>query len=263
MSDDGDPVGQYVQKVRDTTRRYVRDLLAENTKLRTVVASMESEIAQLKDERLRLQERVLSAREELDRIRSEETSLQRKLASIEAEHTRCSQDFEALEQQNLDLSNLYVASYRLHGTLARKEVLGIIQEIIINLIGCEELAIFEVTPDGTALALAASFGVDAARFARIPLGAGEIGRAAQGSEVYVADHKVQTPAHGFPEESDLTTCIPLKLDGRPTGAIALFRLLPQKARLEALDRELFELLATHAATALYSAGLQTALHPQG
>jgi GAF domain-containing protein len=43
-----------------------------------------------------------------------------------------------------------------------------------------------------------------------------------------------------------------------TGAIAIFRLLPQKVGLEEVDRELFELLATHAATALYC----TQLHEQ-
>jgi hypothetical protein len=255
MSDDGDTVGMYVNKVRDTTRRYVRDLLSENTKLRALVASLESENGQLKDERLRVHERLLAAREELDRIKGEESALQRKLSNIEAEHHRFSSEFEALEQQNSDLSNLYVASYRLHATLDRKEVLAIIQEIVINLIGCEELAVFEVTPDGGALTLAASFGIDASRFQRVTLGAGAIGRAARAGELYLAEHKVKTGAQSFPEESDLTTCIPLKLDGRVTGAIALFRLLPQKARLEALDKELFELLATHAATALYCAGL--------
>jgi hypothetical protein len=40
-----------------------------------------------------------------------------------------------------------------------------------------------------------------------------------------------------------------------SGAIALFRLLPQKSGIEAVDRELFELLATHAATALHCARL--------
>ena len=43
----------------------------------------------------------------------------------------------------------------------------------------------------------------------------------------------------------------MKLEDRVTGAIALFRLLPQKTALEAVDRELFDLLATHAAMALY------------
>jgi hypothetical protein len=44
-----------------------------------------------------------------------------------------------------------------------------------------------------------------------------------------------------------------------TGAIALFRLLPQKAGFQAVDRELFDLLATHAATALYCSGLHARL----
>jgi hypothetical protein len=47
----------------------------------------------------------------------------------------------------------------------------------------------------------------------------------------------------------------LSLDGRVTGAIAIFRLLPQKAGIEDVDRELFGLLATHAAVALYCSAL--------
>jgi hypothetical protein len=44
----------------------------------------------------------------------------------------------------------------------------------------------------------------------------------------------------------------MKLDGRLTGLIVLFRMLAQKARVEPLDRELLDLLATHAASALYA-----------
>ena len=51
-------------------------------------------------------------------------------------------------------------------------------------------------------------------------------------------------------------CIPLKLDGRITGLIVIHRLLRHKTALDALDHELFSLLGTHAATALYC----TALH---
>ena len=42
---------------------------------------------------------------------------------------------------------------------------------------------------------------------------------------------------------------------RKVGAIVIFRLLSHKPRFEALDHELFGLLATHAATALYSSDL--------
>jgi hypothetical protein len=43
-----------------------------------------------------------------------------------------------------------------------------------------------------------------------------------------------------------------RLTGKVTGAIAVFRLLGQKSGLEEIDLQLFDLLASHAATALYS-----------
>jgi hypothetical protein len=260
MRDDTKDAGTYVHKVRDSTRRYIHDLLSENEKLRGLATSLESENTQLRDERLRLQERLLSAREELDRIKEQEVSLQRKLATIEAEHQRFSQQFEAVEQQNSDLANLYVASYRLHATLDRKEVLGIVQEIIINLIGCEELAIFEVAANDSRLSLVASLGIDPARYQAISLGSGPIGRAGLTGETYLAAPTRKSGTRGSPDETDLTACIPMKLEGRVSGVIALFRLLPQKPRLEALDHELCGLLATHAAVALYCTALHAAAH---
>jgi hypothetical protein len=230
-------------------------LLSENEKLRVLVASLESEKTQLKEEKLLLQERLLMAREELDRIRSEEVSLQRKLANIETEHRQFSEQYEKVEVQNSNLANLYVASYRLHGTLDRQEVLGIIQEIIVNLVGSEEMGVFELNTKGKALSLVASLGIDPAHYQSIPLGSGPIGRVALTGEPYVAGHAGSTG--GSPEET-LTACIPLKLNDKVTGAIAVFRLLPQKDGLETLDHELFDLLATHAAMALYCTGLHTA-----
>ena len=137
-------------------------------------------------------------------------------------------------------------------------MLGIIQEIIINLIGCEELGIFEVGSNGSTMSLVASFGIDPAGYQTVSLGSGLIGRAALTGETYLASQKHKSGTRGSPEETDLTACIPLKLDGKVTGAIALFRLLPQKPCLETLDHELFDLLATHAAMALYCTRLHAA-----
>jgi hypothetical protein len=81
-----------------------------------------------------------------------------------------------------------------------------------------------------------------------------IGRAVQTGKVYLAA-KEET-AGAAAEESNLTTCIPLRLDDEVIGAIAIFQLLQHKPALEELDYEMFDLLATHAATALYC----TALH---
>ena len=53
---------------------------------------------------------------------------------------------------------------------------------------------------------------------------------------------------------------PLKVSGIATGALAIFRLLQQKAGLDPVDRELLDLLAARAATAMSCAGLHV---PQG
>ncbi len=236
----------YIHRVRQDTERFVEDVLKENDTLRARAAALQGE-------KLSLWEEIQTLRKEMERHRWDQAHLQLQLADVEAQNKRFSEEYVRVEQQNANLANLYVVSYRLHGTLDRKEVLEIMQETIINLIGSEEFAIFERTPEGSALALASSFGVEEGRFGAIPLGVGLIGQTARTGETYVAgllDDRDRQPA-----EADLTACIPLKVDGKITGAIAVFRLLQQKSGLEALDFELFDLLATHAATALYCAEL--------
>jgi hypothetical protein len=75
-----------------------------------------------------------------------------------------------------DLASLYVASYRLHATLDRGEALSIVQDIICNLIGSEEIAIFEADDSGAGLSLVASSGSSPA-LPPVPLGRGVIGAA--------------------------------------------------------------------------------------
>jgi hypothetical protein len=120
---------------------------------------------------------------------------------------------------------------------------------VANLIGSEELAILELEPGHTELALVASFGVEEAPLRGIAVGAGPIGRAAATGEVYVrAEGEAGMALSG---ESPVTACIPLSLDGQVTGVIAIFRLLSHKPALAAADHELFGLLASQAAVALY------------
>ncbi len=147
--------------------------------------------------------------------------------------------------------------FRLHGTLERKEVVASIEEIVSSLVGSEEPAIFEVDPGGSTLRLAASLGIDPEPFRTVAFGTGLVGRTAETGEAYVIGRS--EPSAARPEEAHLTACIPLALGGRVVGAIAIFRMLPQKTSgLEPLDYELFELLGTHAATALYCSGLREA-----
>ncbi len=87
------------------------------------------------------------------------------------------------------------------------------------------------------------------------MGEGPIGRTALTGEPYV-------PVAPGADESGLTACIPLRLRDRVYGALALFRLLPQKSgRLESIDHELLDLLAAQAGPALHAASLLTRTAP--
>lgn len=254
MTESGQKPGDYVRKVREDTHRYMQDLLEENKRLRRLVASLESDKARLEQERMRYREELLEARTDLEQFRAEQASLQRQLAEIEADNRRYSQEYSKVERENNNLANLYVASYRLHGTLDRSEILQAIQEIVINLIGSEEFIVFEVAPDGSRLRAAVSYGLDGAPLDGLRMGEGQIGKAAQTGERYFADSSDEGRSE---EEAQLTACIPLALDGRSIGVLAIFSLLPQKEGFVSLDYELFDLLASQAAAALYLSQLRS------
>jgi nitrate/nitrite-specific signal transduction histidine kinase len=193
------------------------------------IAPLREELVHLAQERIELERQIASARREIASQQLDKLRLEKQLATIESSSRDLSRRYTEVEQQNSDLTNLYVASNRLHESLDRSEVLAAIQEIIINLVGSEELAVFELNEDGTALELAGSFGIEPKRFDKIPLTEG--GTLLRGEK--------------------MAACVPLMLGDRTVGAVALFSLLPQKAGLERIDLDLLELLRAQAGLALY------------
>jgi hypothetical protein len=197
--------------------------------------------------RRRLEGELAAAQEALELHRAEEERLRSRLEEIEREHKRICDDYVAAEEQRSDLASLFVALARLHGTLDRREILVAIQELVVNVLGSEQLALFEVGPEGSLRAVH-SMGVDGSRLGEVPAGDGTIGRAAMGHP-FVAGGEARS------EDPDLTACIPIRVGGRVTGALAVWRLLGHKPFLTDSDLELIEVLSTHAGTALYAAGL--------
>jgi hypothetical protein len=232
----------YVRRVQEETQRYSQTLLAENERLR-------AENVMLTAARQTLQDEVATLREGMLRRENARLELEARLKSMEDENHRFAREYSDVEQQNANLANLYVASYQLHGTLDREEVLGTIQEIVSNLVGSEEMGLFEVDGAGGGLKLVRSFGIDASPFQRVAPGQGLIGRVAREGRTHVTERDGLEGARA--EEARLTACVPLKLRGKVMAVLALFRLLPQKPGLEPLDQELFDLLADQAAMALY------------
>lgn len=233
MKPDGTPRGAYVDRARDQMQSYVRKLLSDNESLRVCLAELETEVAGLRQE-------ARSLKDELYASRVQQEQLAAKLQEIRGESERRFVEYAKLEMVNANLANLYVASYQLHSTLRRESVNAAIAEIIVNLIGSEEFAVYERDENGKFRRIV-SVGIDPDE----PIARHErVAEATASGETWVSA-----------QNGDLTACIPLKIDGAVTGFVVIRSLLAHKTGLEPLDLELFDLLGTHAAMALYASSL--------
>jgi putative methionine-R-sulfoxide reductase with GAF domain len=231
-------------------KEFTEELLRENERLRFKVANLETGGAPTPpstsdDERVRsLTDRV---RELEERLRDTEDRYRK----VEEENKEFADRYIEIEEQNNNLANLYVASYQLHSTLDYREVIRIVQEIVINLIGAEAFHVFMVSDKTGQLELETSEG-QTAPVTTIAVGEGLIGAAAKTGENHFASqvaHAEPTPFH------EPIAVIPLKIKDSVIGVISINKLLVQKTSFTAMDYELFTLLAGHAATAIFSARL--------
>ena len=161
---------------------------------------------------------------------------------------------EQMERNHFLLMRLNAASARLIQSLEGGDVFDAIAEIIANLIGSEEIAVFDYFPTEQSFSLAWSWGVEADALQPFLCGAGMFGRAVeQGISQF---QERQPEALLLPFEKKLTACVILKSSREIVGVIALFGLLPQKNGLEWADYELLKFLETYAAVAIQFQRLQ-------
>lgn len=228
---------------------FTKEILRENEKLRFKVVQLEDALSRSGDEaRLKIsEERIRLLEEELH-------SLKEKSRQVAEENKDFASKYLEVEQENNNLANLYVASYQLHSTLDFSEVLRIVTEIVINLIGAERFAVFLVDEKSNELVPVAAEGLSSGEATRVRIGEGIIGEAAKEGEGYFGP---QPAAAEGVTPGDPIVCIPLKIKEHVIGVIAIFRLFAQKAGFSNVDYELFNLLAGHAATAIFASRLYT------
>jgi len=240
--------GQDFFQIFTKAKEFTEGLLKENERLRYKIAGLEGG-------------QDAAAGEELRELRARVPQLEERLAELAARYRRVEEEnkefadrYVEIEEQNNNLANLYVASYQLHSTLDYKEVVRIVQEIVINLIGAEAFHILIFNEKTGSLEVESSEG-QSASLQSIEQGKGRIGRSAATGKSYFAEvvaHPEPTP---FEEP---IAVIPLKIKDTVIGVISINKLLVQKKAFTTMDHELFTLLAGHAATAIFSAKLYSA-----
>lgn len=230
---------------------FTRELIKENERLRFRIAQLEEAADKAGNEgRTRLYE------DRIKMLEEEIGSLAERYKQAEEENKDFISKYVEIEAENNMLANLYVASYQLHSTLDFNEVLRVVMEIIINLVGAEKFAIFLIDDKIHELVPVASEGLSLNEFPKVKLGEGTMGRVAKEGESYFLENISGVSGEGSDPVRPMV-CIPLKIKEHPIGVISIYSLFVQKTSFSSIDYELFNLLAGHAATAIFSSKLYT------
>lgn len=228
---------------------FTQELLKENERLRYRILQLEQMQQKVGAAPVADTQPLLKRIAELE---AEKEDILQRIQRVEAENHDFAERYVDIETENNNLANLYIASYQLHSTLDSREVLQVIMEIIINLVGAEEFAILLLDEKSSRLQAVAAEGIDRDTFPKIAVGegAGIIGQHVMTGESYFLAEGERPDDLNFP-----LVCIPLKIKEQVIGALVIYKLLEQKTGFAAVDYELFTLLAGHAATAIFSSRL--------
>ena len=232
-------------------RELTDDLMKENARLKEAIQA-----ASEKEARLQGEIDGLATPDDMRKLVQTRKSLQRQIERIEDRQGRVSGEndefnrrYYEVEELNNRLANLYIASLRLHASLQHDVVLRTAVEIVVNLVGAHDFAIYLADHASNTLRMIASEGVLGGPITAISLESGRIGDSARTHTIYINEQGKGNP-------DDPLACIPLSIDNQLVGMIVIFSLLAQKqGHFDRADMEMFELLAAHAAAAIAAASL--------
>lgn len=225
------------------------ELLAEDQRLRQRLRDLEEENAVLRAQ-LKSDQAIRELLTKIEQLEREKNELLSRFRDAKETGDSFARRFAEIEAENAKLASLYVASYQLHSTLDLPSVLRRLKELLAQFVGAAQYAIYLVDASVDELVPIASEGVGLRSLSRVRRGDGEIGEAfasgyAQWTDEDATRGSIEAPA----------ACVPLRLDDRPVGLIAVFATFEQKRAFVDLDFELFQLLGAHAASAIAAARL--------
>jgi len=230
---------------------FTQDLLKENERLRFRIVKLEESLKGTGHGDSSESSDIIDLKRQIEALELEKQEILGRIKTVEEENQSFASRYIEIEEENNMLANLYIASYQLHSTLDFKEVLQIILEIVINLIGAEEFGVLLLDEKTNQLEPVASEGLETSEMPSIAVGKGIIGESVKNGENYFIE-----TMEGYQRDFEKPiVCIPLKIKEHVIGVIVIYKLLIQKDQFTNVDYELFTLLAGHAATAVFSSRL--------
>jgi hypothetical protein len=218
-------------------REQVRDLEAENAKLRAQLASD----AAIRD--------LLKKIEELE-------DEKRRLIAVSGRESGGSSEvfagrFAELEAELANLGTVHVANLQLHSSTTVRRAFRALRDLLAQFLGASQFAVFWETDDHTAMVPISVDGIGLKEAREFALDEHPAGKAYQAGELWTDTSR--DPSHG--SHRSPAAVIPMSMSGQRLGAIVIFRTLSQKTEFDAVDFELFRLLSTQAAPAIVHAYL--------
>ncbi len=229
---------------------FTMELLGEIDSLRKKVSNLSEENANLQTH-LASDDAIRDLLTKIQKLEEDKHKLRTRAKDADDENRNYIDRYAVVEAELDAMANLYVASFQLHGTLAPKGVLSVLEQMLMQFVGAASFAIFLRQPvDGEDLLIPAhAFHCDDVKGTTVPWNEGLIGESAATQINYVGDPSLRR------EGGEPLACIPMVLGNETVGVIVIYRLLEQKEKFVEIDYELFKLLALHSASAIIGAGL--------
>lgn len=176
--------------------------------------------------------------------------LKRRLDESEKDRAELVTQMIEAEHQAGRLMNLYVATYQLHANLDPGEVQNTIAEIARDLLGAERFVLILKDDDGTRCEVALASGFDEGDAGPYS------GSHYEGGDALVdqtlADGVLRLAANGE-QDAEALAAVPLRVEETTVGALAILSLVSHRVTPLSDDRDILDLIAAHAASALFAA----------
>ena len=239
----------FVQTFFKKGAQFTQELVNENSRLRTRNGELEQEVTELRAQ-VASDDAIRELLKKIELLERDKTKLLSRYEEAEKASSRWVDQFTEVESELANFANLYVASVQLHASLSFRHTVRQLKELLEQLMGASAFAVYLTTSDGRRLAPIASQGV--AKPVSVPINPSDGGI---GEVFSTGIERIERGEVVHGSIDDPIALVPMKLEDKVIGVLAVYATLEQKTRFMPVDFELFKLLSAHGAAALVCARL--------